>query len=188
MNFTGACLTTVLVSGSLLAGAGPALAAGEAGTVYTESNASSGNRVLVFHRAVDGSLTPAGSVASGGMGTGAPLASQGALALGGDGDWLFAVNAGRHSISSFRVRKGGLELAATARGVSGSGFKGGVAGQQTLLRLWLPKTQTLFYTDRTLPIAYRTMAAEVAAQQKQHGRRPRALSLKFLLILYSQPP
>ncbi len=107
-------LTTLLISGALLAGAGPALSAREAGTVYTESNAGTGNQVLVFHRAWDGTLTPAGAVASGGMGTGAPLASQGAVALGGDGDWLFAVNAGSDSISSFRVTGGGLELAATA--------------------------------------------------------------------------
>jgi 6-phosphogluconolactonase (cycloisomerase 2 family) len=107
-------LTTILISGSLLAGAGAALSAREAGTVYTESNASTGNQILVFHRAADGALTPAGAVASGGLGTGAPLASQGAVALDGAGEWLFAVNAGSDSISSFRVRKGGLERAATA--------------------------------------------------------------------------
>ena len=116
MKFRWTQLTTFLVSGSLLAGAGLALSAREAGTVYTESNASTGNQVMVFRRAADGTLTPTGVVASGGMGTGAPLASQGAVALGGDGDsdWLFAVNAGSNSISSFRVRNGGLELADTA--------------------------------------------------------------------------
>jgi len=107
-------LTPFLISGSLLAGAGPALSAGEADKVYTESNASTGNQILMFQRAADGTLTPAGSVASGGMGTGAALASQGAVAMGGGGDWLFAVNAGSNSISSFRVHKGGLELADTA--------------------------------------------------------------------------
>jgi 6-phosphogluconolactonase (cycloisomerase 2 family) len=106
--------TTGLIGGALLAGAGPILSARGSGMVYTESNASTGNQVLVFHRAADGTLTPAQVVASGGMGTGAPLASQGAVALGGGGDWLFAVNAGSNSISSFRVRDGGLELADTA--------------------------------------------------------------------------
>lgn len=114
MKFKWTHLTTCLISGALLAGAGTALSAREAGSVYTESNASTGNQVLVFHRAADGTLTPAGVVASGGTGTGAPLASQGAVALGGDGDWLFAVNAGSNSISSFRVHMGGLELADTA--------------------------------------------------------------------------
>jgi len=114
MNISWARLTTILISGSLLAGAGPVLSARGAGAVYTESNASAGNQILVFHRAADGTLTPAQVVASGGMGTGAPLASQGAVALGGDGEWLFAVNAGSHSISSFRVHAGGLELMDTA--------------------------------------------------------------------------
>lgn len=107
-------LMTVAICGSLLAGASPALFAREAGMVYTESNAGTGNQILLFHRAADGTLSPAGAVPSGGMGTGAPLASQGAVALGGDGEWLFAVNAGSSSISSFRVRHGGLELADTA--------------------------------------------------------------------------
>ena len=114
MNIRWSRLTTFLISGSLLASAGQALAARGAGTEYTESNTGTGNQVLVFHRGADGTLTPAGVVASGGMGTGAPLASQGAVALGGDGDWLFAVNAGSDSISSFRVREGGLEWADTA--------------------------------------------------------------------------
>jgi len=114
MKISWTRLSIFLINGSLLASGGLALSARGTGTVYTESNASTGNQVLVFQRAADGTLTPAGVVASGGMGTGAPLASQGALALGGDGDWLFAVNAGSNSISSFRVRNGGLELADTA--------------------------------------------------------------------------
>jgi len=106
--------TTGLIGGALLAGAGPVLSARGAGMLYTESNAGGGNQVLVFRRAADGTLTPAQVVASGGLGTGAPLASQGAVALAGNGEWLFAVNAGSNSISSFRIRNGGLELADTA--------------------------------------------------------------------------
>jgi len=114
MNISWTRLSIFLIHGSLLASGGLALSARGTGTVYTESNASTGNQVLVFQRGADGRLTPSGVVASGGMGTGAPLASQGALASGGDCDWLFAVNAGSNSISSFRVRNGGLELADTA--------------------------------------------------------------------------
>ena len=114
MNIRWTHLMTFLIGGSLLAAVGPALSAREGGMVYTESNSSTGNQVLAFHRAADGTLTPAGMVASGGMGTGAPLASQGAVALASDGEWLFAVNAGSNSISSFMVHKGGLELAHTA--------------------------------------------------------------------------
>src|SRR5437762_12293555 len=35
--------------------------------VYTMSNASSGNRILAFHRVPNGTLTPAGSFATGGF-------------------------------------------------------------------------------------------------------------------------
>ncbi len=43
------------------------------GAVYTMSNATTGNRILVFERATNGSLKPSGSVATGGSGTGAGL-------------------------------------------------------------------------------------------------------------------
>ena len=53
-------------------------AAGQ-GYVYAATNAVSGNSVVVFTRASDGSLTMAGSYATGGKGTGAGLGSQGSL-------------------------------------------------------------------------------------------------------------
>jgi hypothetical protein len=65
---------------------------------------------MELHRAADGSLAPAGAVPTGGLGTGAGLGSQGALALSGNGRWLFAVNAGSHSISSLRVEESGPVL------------------------------------------------------------------------------
>jgi 6-phosphogluconolactonase (cycloisomerase 2 family) len=119
MNSPQTRLLPLLIGGILGAGAVPALAAGfpdfpEPGMVYTLSNASAGNQVLAFRRAANGGLTSAGAVASGGLGTGAPLASQGAVAMTADGRWLFAVNAGSDSISSFAVRPGGLALADTA--------------------------------------------------------------------------
>lgn len=92
--------------------ASPALANGT-GKVFALSNAPAGNSVLVYDRAADGSLTAAGSVASGGVGTGGGLGSQGAVVLSPNGKWLFAVNAGSDSISSFRVRPGGVELVDT---------------------------------------------------------------------------
>jgi 6-phosphogluconolactonase len=83
------------------------------GAVYTLSNASSGNAVLVFARAADGSLIPAGSFATGGLGTGMGLGSQGALILAGRGQLLFAVNAGSNTVSSFRVHNDRLNLVST---------------------------------------------------------------------------
>lgn len=83
------------------------------GAVYTMTNAPGGNEVLIFARGTDGSLTAAGSVATGGAGTGAGLGSQGALTLRDDGRWLFAVNAGSDEISSLRVKPMGLNLSDT---------------------------------------------------------------------------
>jgi 6-phosphogluconolactonase len=83
------------------------------GAVYTLTNAPSGNAVLVFARSGNGSLSPAGSFATGGTGTGSGLGSQGAVIVSDDGRLLFAVNAGSNTISSFRIRPGGLELVGT---------------------------------------------------------------------------
>jgi 6-phosphogluconolactonase len=89
--------------------------AGEAGAVYTLTNATSGNAVLAFHRAADGSLTSLGSAPTGGIGTGGgvdPLQSQFAVILSGDNRLLLAVNAGSNDVTSFRVaRDGNLEAA-----------------------------------------------------------------------------
>jgi 6-phosphogluconolactonase len=76
--------------------------------VYTMTNDSAGNAVKVFHRSLFGQLRPAGEFATGGRGTGVGLGNQGGLVL--DGDRLLVVNAGSDSISSFRVRRHGLEL------------------------------------------------------------------------------
>jgi 6-phosphogluconolactonase len=91
-----------------------AMAAPSPGAVYVLSNQVSGNAVLVFDRAADGSLTAAGSYATGGAGTGGGLGSQGAVVLDEAGRHLYAVNAGSGTITSFRVRTDGLEWVDTA--------------------------------------------------------------------------
>lgn len=80
----------------------------ERGAVFTTSNAAGGNQVVVFSRAADGTLSPAGSFATGGSGSG--LGSQGALALNGNGKLLFVVNAGSNTVSSLAVERGGLRV------------------------------------------------------------------------------
>jgi len=75
----------------------------DVGAVFTLSNSGAGNAVIAFGRAADGTLTPAGSFATQGNGTGAGLGSQGAVALSDDGRFLFAVNAASNSITSFTV-------------------------------------------------------------------------------------
>ena len=78
--------------------------------VYVLSNQPAGNAVLRFERQRDGSLVQAGSFATGGTGTGGGLQSQGAVTLDDSGRYLYAVNAGSGSVSSFRVERDGLEL------------------------------------------------------------------------------
>ena len=74
--------------------------------VYTLTNQTSGNAVAIFARAGNGTLTSAGTVATGGTGTGASLGSQGALALSENGRWLYAVNAGSNDVSILRAEHG----------------------------------------------------------------------------------
>jgi len=85
--------------------------------VYTLTNQVAGNAVAVFNRSADGTITAAGTIATGGTGTGAGLGSEGAVALSDDGRRLFAVNAGSNDVSVFDVGPAGLSLASrTASG------------------------------------------------------------------------
>ena len=91
------------------------------GYVYTESNEAAQNVILVYAQNANGTLTADGTTASGGTGTSAGLGSQGAVVLDANHHWLFAVNAGSNSVSSFEVHNdGSLTLAHTA---STSGVK-----------------------------------------------------------------
>lgn len=104
----GAVLTALALLPSTMAAQ---QAAEPAGAVYTMSNATDGNEILIFHRATDGTLSAGGRVSTGGLGSGGGLGNQGALALSQDEEWLFAVNAGSNDISSFRITANGLRLA-----------------------------------------------------------------------------
>jgi 6-phosphogluconolactonase (cycloisomerase 2 family) len=81
-----------------------------AGAVYTMDNAPGGNEVLVFDRSADGSLTPAGSFPTTGLGTGTGLGNQGAVVLSRNGKLLFVVNPGSDELSVLSVRQNGLTL------------------------------------------------------------------------------
>lgn len=58
---------------ALFASGSTASASGSAGAVYTLTNAPSGNTVLAWDRATNGTLTPAGSYATGGLAMGLAL-------------------------------------------------------------------------------------------------------------------
>lgn len=100
----------VAVAASIAVFAGPAAASPfeDTGAVYTSTNSPTGNAVVAFRRAGDGSLTPAGSFPTGGTGTGGGLGNQGAVVLHEPGELLFAVNAGSDQVTSFRVTRRGL--------------------------------------------------------------------------------
>ncbi len=89
-------------------GVATAAPAAPVGHVYEATNAAAGNAVAVFDRYADGTLQPAGTVATGGLGAGASLHSQGGLAR--DGHLVFAVNAGDDSVSALRAGAQGLQL------------------------------------------------------------------------------
>ena len=80
------------------------------GRVYTATNAVAGNEIVIYHRAANGSLSPAGRLATNGLGSGGGLGNQGGLIGSKNGRWLFAVNAGSNEISVFSVRRGNLSL------------------------------------------------------------------------------
>lgn len=84
--------------------------------LYTESNGAASNDIMVYRIKGNGSLHYSGSTTSGGVGTGAGLGSQGALTLDYNHHWLFAVNAGSNTVSSFSVNNdGSLTLAHTQK-------------------------------------------------------------------------
>ncbi len=83
------------------------------GAVYTATNEASGNRVMAYPRAADGSLGPGAPFMTGGNGTGGGLGSQGALILSPDQQFLFVVDAGSNTITSFQVLANGLRKLVT---------------------------------------------------------------------------
>ncbi len=92
------------------------------GYVYLDDNTAGTNTISGFGRHLDGSLTPlVGSpFTAGGAGTGASLASQGAIQLSSDGQFVLAVDAGSNQVSVLRIGfNGGLQL--VPNGVVSSG-------------------------------------------------------------------
>jgi 6-phosphogluconolactonase (cycloisomerase 2 family) len=77
--------------------------------VYVNDNTTGVNTIAGFARHADASLTPlAGSpFVAGGTGTGSGLASQGALQITADGEFVVAVDAGSNQISVLRVEHDG---------------------------------------------------------------------------------
>lgn len=78
------------------------------GQVYTMSNDAAGNEVIVFSRDARGFLQPYRTYPTGGNGNSTGLGSQGAIIV--HGHFLFVVNAGSNTISSFIINGSKLQL------------------------------------------------------------------------------
>lgn len=92
------------------------------------TNMTASNQIVAFYREMNGTLTYVGTFPTFGTGTGTrevsaatandgidPLASQDSLALSPDGRYLFAVNAGSNSISSFKIGNNGVPILVDVR-------------------------------------------------------------------------
>lgn len=79
------------------------------GHLYVNDNTTGVNTIAAFDRHADGTLTPVpGSpFVAGGAGTGADIASQGALQESSDGRYLIAVDGGSDQVSVLRIVRGG---------------------------------------------------------------------------------
>ncbi len=73
------------------------------GAVYTMTNTSRGNEIIVYSRFADGKLEESTRVATGGSGSDRALTSLGSVQLVGE-RFLLAVNPGDSTISVFRLR------------------------------------------------------------------------------------
>jgi len=106
--------------------------------VFVQTNEPSGNRIVVFDRGSNGTLTEAGSYPTGGNGgIAAPgtesdhLASQGSLAYDARHSLLIAVNAGSDTVTTFKVRGDRLKNRRTVS--SGGQFPASVAVSSRLV-------------------------------------------------------
>ncbi len=129
----GAWVMVALAVAAVAGGAPPASAANAharaaefgwyVGAVFSETNDPTNNQVIVFSRRWDGALHERQVIASGGQGGQEQqpgctamcpiLDTQGELTLSRDRRFLFAVNAGSNTISTFRVTPFGLILMQT---------------------------------------------------------------------------
>jgi DNA-binding beta-propeller fold protein YncE len=102
-----------------------------AGDVFVQTDNAAGNAIAVYDRAHDGTLSAAGTYATGGVGgqlSGSQvdhLASQNSLVYDADQGELFAVNAGSDTVSVFDVNGDHLRLRQVA--ASGGSFPVSIA-------------------------------------------------------------
>lgn len=104
---------------------------GGVAAVYSMTNAAAGNGVVVFDRMHDGTLSYRTTVATGGLGSGAPLAAQSSLAMTDDGRFLLASNAGSDTVSVLSVH--GRKVTVASQVASGGHFPYSIAVHDDLV-------------------------------------------------------
>jgi 6-phosphogluconolactonase len=112
---TSPVLLGLAAAGIAVAVAAPATASAATGGspvvghVYVNDNTAGTNTIGAFDRHADGTLTaePGSPFTAGGTGTGAGLASQGALQISRNGRFLIATDAGSNQISVLRIKNDG---------------------------------------------------------------------------------
>jgi 6-phosphogluconolactonase len=117
-----------IAAGAAVTVAAPAAASASPGAppvvghVYVDDNTAGVNTIGAFDRHADGTLTPepGSPFPAGGAGTGAGLASQGALQVTPDGRFLLAADAGSNQVSVLRIHHDG-SLSLVPGGVVSSG-------------------------------------------------------------------
>ncbi len=104
-----AMLATAALAAPALADPPPGRGFGNGAPVFVQTDGLSGNQIVAYQRRQDGTLAPAGTYATGGLGgqlTGSVVdhtASQGSLVYDRADNLLLAVNAGSNTISVFSV-------------------------------------------------------------------------------------
>ncbi|MCA1583956.1 MAG: lactonase family protein [Acidobacteria bacterium] len=78
---------------------------GAVGAVFAMTNATAGNRIVVYSRASDGTLERLRSVRTRGLGIGVDTDTQGPLRLSSDNRFLYAVNPGSDNVTVFEVNR-----------------------------------------------------------------------------------
>lgn len=101
------CLSMVILSCSKDDSESTSLVENNQSFVLTMSNSSSGNELLEYKIENDGTLTYKKSISTMGIGSGGGLGNQGAVTLSTDKKFVFVVNAGDNSVSSFRISSTG---------------------------------------------------------------------------------
>ena len=80
------------------------------GALFSQTNDPNGNVVQKFDRHSDGRLEAVGTFATGGVGLSSLGGRQGAVELSDDEEFVYAVNAGSNTVTTFRVTRQGLDL------------------------------------------------------------------------------